>query len=141
MRTLAYCLSFEEGIAFSKGGLSTADEPPISIHDPTGVLIAWIDVGAPSAERLHRASKAARRVSLFTTIDLQALLRETRTRPIHKLEEIAVWQISSPLLDSLEPKIEKRTKLEIVRNGDELYVTAGPLSLEGKVVRLSLAEP
>ena len=49
-RTLAYCLSYEEGIAFSKGGLSSAEEAPISVRDRTGVLRAWIDVGAPSAE-------------------------------------------------------------------------------------------
>ena len=33
-RTLAYCLSYEEGIAFSKGGLSASDEPPVAIWDP-----------------------------------------------------------------------------------------------------------
>src|SRR3954464_6177041 len=68
-RTLAYCLSYEDGIAFSKGGLSDAEQPPVSIHDPTGVFVAWIDVGSPSADRLHRASKAARRVALFTVTD------------------------------------------------------------------------
>src|SRR6188768_1958505 len=57
-RTLAYCLCYEEGIAFSKGGLSDSDEPPVSIVDGTGVLRAWIDVGSPSADRLHRAAKA-----------------------------------------------------------------------------------
>src|SRR5215216_4645254 len=60
-RLFAYCLSYEDGIAFSKGGLSDTDEPPIAVRDPTGVFLAWIDVGAPSAERLHKASKAARR--------------------------------------------------------------------------------
>src|SRR3954469_19332521 len=69
-RTLAYCLSYEDGIAFSKGGISAADEPPIAVRDPTGILLAWIDVGSPSAERLHKASKAARRVALFTHVDL-----------------------------------------------------------------------
>ncbi|MDY7231188.1 YaeQ family protein [Hyalangium rubrum] len=59
-RTLAYCLSYEEGISFSKGGISSTDEAPISVRDPTGVLLAWIDIGSPSAERLHKASKAAR---------------------------------------------------------------------------------
>src|SRR6478752_3381293 len=68
-RTLAYCLSYEEGIAFSKGGLSATDEPPISVRDPTGLLLAWIDVGAPSAERLHKASKAARRVAVWSSHD------------------------------------------------------------------------
>src|SRR5258708_36857424 len=58
-RTLAYCLSYDEGIAFSKGGLSSAEEPPIAVWDPTGILLAWIDVGFPSAERLHKATQHA----------------------------------------------------------------------------------
>src|SRR5215217_7959547 len=72
-RTLAYCLCYEEGIAFSKGGLSDSEEPPVSIHDPTGVRLAWIDVGAPSADRLHRASKSTRRVALFSATELSLL--------------------------------------------------------------------
>src|SRR5580692_3058921 len=36
-RILAYCLSHEDGIAFSKGGISNADEPPIGVRDPTGI--------------------------------------------------------------------------------------------------------
>src|SRR5258706_16167143 len=68
-RVLAYCLSYEEGIAFSKGGLSSAADPPITVHDATGLLLAWIDIGAPSAERLHKASKAAPPVALFTAAD------------------------------------------------------------------------
>src|SRR6185295_7482929 len=72
-RLLAYCLSYEDGIAFSKGGLSSTDEPPIAVHDPTGIFMAWIDIGAPSAERLHKAAKAARRVALFTHVEPRLL--------------------------------------------------------------------
>ena len=80
LRTLAYALEYEEGIAFSKGGLSSTDDQPIAIHDPTGIFLAWIDVGSPSAERLHRASKAARRVALYTSADLFQL----RQRPYQR---------------------------------------------------------
>ena len=45
-RVLAYCLEYSEGIGFSNG-LSEPDQPAISIRDLTGVLRAWIDVGAP----------------------------------------------------------------------------------------------
>src|SRR3954468_7025427 len=98
-RTLAYCLSYEEGIAFSKGGISATDEPPISVRDPTGVLLAWIDVGSPSAERLHKASKAAPRVALFTHVDLFLLQKEARSRPIHKVEQIELWRLEPKFLD------------------------------------------
>ena len=35
-RTIAYALLYEEGIAFSKGGLSSTDEPPLSHPRPAG---------------------------------------------------------------------------------------------------------
>jgi len=138
IRTIAYCLSYEEGIAFSKGGLSTADEPPLSIDDPTGNRRAWIDVGTPSAERLHRASKATPRVELYTAADIIALRREASSRPIHRLADIVVWRIAPALLDAVEPKIAKHTKLEIVRNEGLLYVTLDGATLEGPIERLSL---
>src|SRR5207249_9169628 len=53
-RVLAYCLEYTEGIAFSRGGLSEADEPPITVRDLTGALQAWIDIGSPDAARLHK---------------------------------------------------------------------------------------
>jgi uncharacterized protein YaeQ len=122
-RTLAYCLSYEEGIAFSKGGLSDADEPPVSIHDPTGVLVAWIDVGAPSAERLHRASKAARRVALFSATELALLEREAASRKIHNVEQLEVSLLEPKFLDALEQRLAKSLALELVRSSGALYAT------------------
>ncbi len=138
-RLLAYCLSYEEGIAFSKGGLSEADEPPLSIRDATGTSLAWIDVGAPSAERLHRASKASRRVSLFTHADLALLRREAQSRPIHKVEAIEVWRLEPSFLDALEARVGRNTKLEIVRTDGQLYVTVGGATIEGTLTRASLS--
>ena len=137
-RLLAYCLSYEEGIAFSKGGLSTAEEPPITIREPTGLLQAWIDVGAPSAERLHKASKAAERVVLFTSADLILLRREAATRPIHRLADIAVYHLSTPFLDALEAVVDRNTKLELVRSDGQLYVTVDGKVMEGSLAATSL---
>jgi uncharacterized protein YaeQ len=135
-RTLAYCLSYEEGIAFSKGGLSDSDEPPVSIHDPTGIFVAWIDVGSPSAERLHRASKAARRVALFSATERVLLEREAASRKIHALEEIEVFLLEASFLDSLEQHLEKHLELELVRTSGTLYVTLP----KGSVVEGSITE-
>lgn len=138
-RTLAYCLSFEEGIAFSKGGLSSASDPPITVVDPTGLLLAWIDIGSPSAERLHKASKAAPRVALFTAAELATLRREMASRVIHRLEDIEVWRLEPSFLDALGEKVDRNTKLELVRNEGQLYVTIGAAMLEGTITRCSLA--
>ncbi len=47
VRVLAYCLEYTEGIAFSRGGLSDADEPPIAYlqqdrradRDPSNTIV------------------------------------------------------------------------------------------------------
>lgn len=140
-RTLAYALSYEDGIAFSKGGLSDTDEAPITVRDPTGVLLAWIDVGSPSAERLHKASKAARRVAVFTHAELKMLRKEAATRAIHKIDDIEVWRFDPKLLDAIEAKMERNTKLEITRNDGQLYVAIDGTTLEAPLERASLVEP
>ncbi len=140
-RTLAYCLCYAEGIAFSKDGIATTDEPPIAVHDPTGLLLEWIDVGSPSAERLHKATKAARRVSLFTSTPLTQLRRDAANRAIHRAETIAVWQLEPAFLDALEAKIDRRCALELVRTDGHLYVNVGGDAIEGAIGRGSLVEP
>ena len=121
-RTLGYCLSYEEGIAFSKAGIADTDEPAISIRDLTGVLQAWIDIGSPAAERLHKASKAARRVVLYTHADLGQIRKEAATKAIHKIEAIEVFRFDPGFLDSVIAEMERNTKLEVTRNDGQLYV-------------------
>src|SRR5450432_2451099 len=138
-RTLAYCLSYEEGIAFSKTGLSSAEEAPLSVRDATGVLRAWIDIGSPSADRLHKASKAAGRVALFTHVELPLLLREASARPIHRVEQIEVFRLEPEFLDALGGRLEKNSKFELVRTDGQLYVTLAGETLNGTLTQCSLA--
>lgn len=137
-RVLAYALSYEEGIVFSKGGLSDTDAPPVSVVDRTGMLISWIDVGSPSAERMHKASKAARNVALYTHADINLLRREMGTRNVHKLEQIDVWHIETSLLDALEAQVDRKLSFEIVRTEGQLYLTLGGESFASPIERLSL---
>ena len=113
-RLFAYALSYEEGIAFSKGGISSTDEPPVSIRDLTGVLVAWIDVGSPTAARLHKATKAAKRVSLFTCADVSYLSREDDSPQGRNRRD--VFAIAS-FVDTFAERIDRRTEIEIVRTG------------------------
>ena len=137
-RALAYCLSFEEGIAFSKGGLSSAEEAPLSVRDRTGALQAIIDIGQPSAERLHKASKAAARVSVFTHVELAFLQREAGARPIHRVEQIEVFRLEPEFLDLLAEKLGKNEKFELVRTDGQLYLTLRGETLNGALTPCSL---
>jgi uncharacterized protein YaeQ len=134
-RLLAYALSYEEGIAFSKGGVSSTDEPAISIRDLTGLqLRAWIDVGAPAAARLHKATKAADRVALYTCASVAYLASES----IHKKDEIAITQFDPTFIDALAERLDRRVAFEIVRTDNRLYVTTarGILETDIQIIRL-----
>lgn len=133
LRTLGYCLSYEEGIAFSKGGLSDSGEPPLSVRDATGLLLKWIEIGSPSAERLHRAAKAARAVALFSASEWALLEREAASRKIHAIEAIEVFLFEPKFLDALETHLQKHLDLELVRSAGTLYVTLPGALIEGSI--------
>jgi uncharacterized protein YaeQ len=139
-RTLAYALSYEEGIAFSKGGVSQTDEPPVLIRDATGLLRAWIDIGSPSADRLHKAAKAAERVAVFTHSDLASLRHEATTRTIHRAAAIQVWRIEPRLLDALEPKVGRHTAFDLLRSAGQLYVTVDGATFDGPITESRLVD-
>jgi uncharacterized protein YaeQ len=140
-RTLAYCLSYEEGIAWSKGGVSSTEEPPIAVRDPTGALRVWIDIGAPSADRLHRATKAADRVLLFTHTEPLLLRREAASRTIHRAREIEVWRIEPALLDALEATVDRNARVDLTRSDGRLYVTVNTRTMDGAIERVPLIDP
>lgn len=132
VRTLAYCLAYEEGIAFSKGGLGSNEDAPIAVHDPTGLLLHWIEIGAPSAERLHKASKTGR-LSIFTH-ELSNLRRQAAGKTIHKSDAIEVWPFDPAFIDPLADRVARRSKLEVARNDGTLYVT-----LDGEMTETTIA--
>lgn len=129
-RTLAYCLSYEEGIAFSKGGLSVSEEPPVAVWDATGVLRAWIDIGAPSAKRLHKATKAAERVALYTTAALPLLMAEAASSPIHRVEAIEVWPFEPSFVDSVAAQLDRKRGFALTRSDGVLYLGVGDTTHE-----------
>jgi uncharacterized protein YaeQ len=137
-RVIAFCLFHEEGLAFSKG-LSTADEPAIWRHDGMGRIDLWIDVGAPAPERLHKASKAARRVVVFTYGDPELLRRQARGKTIHEAERIEIRALPAAFLDAVEEVTERHTRWELLHTNDQLYVTARGKTLEAPVTRSTLA--
>lgn len=64
-RILAYCINAAEGITFTTG-ISTPDQPDIRITSLDNRLLAWIDVGEPSPDRLKKASHLAEQVRVYS---------------------------------------------------------------------------
>jgi uncharacterized protein YaeQ len=138
-RVLAYCLEFTEGIAFSSGGLSNADEPALVIRDLTGALQAWIEIGAPEAARLHKAAKAAQRVVVYAHKDSAALLAKLQGERIHRSEHIEIFALDRELVAALVTKLERRMQWDLSVAERHLYLTIGDATLTGAVKQIALA--
>src|SRR4051794_22576452 len=82
-RVLARCLEHAEGIEFSKGGVSDDEEPVIVQKNLRGELQAWIEVGSPTPDRLHKASKAANRVVVYAWKLVDQLREGIAERKVH----------------------------------------------------------
>lgn len=137
-RILAYCLEYAEGIAFSKGGLSDSDEPPIAIRDLTGTLRAWIDVGSPDAARLHKACKLAPRVAVYIHKDPTQLLRNLSGERIHRGDALELYAMDRAFLAAFIAKLERRMAFALSINERELYMSIGDATLTGAVRRCVL---
>ena len=133
-RVLAYALEFADGIEFSRG-LSTPDEPAISVRDATGSLRAWIEIGTPDAARLHKASKASPRVAVYVHKDPVQFVARLAGERIHRGEDVELWAVDRALLAALAARLDRRMAFSLSVTDRELYLSIGSETLTGKVVR------
>ena len=131
-RLLAYCLEYTEGIAFSKG-LSDPDEPAITVRDLTGTMQAWIEVGVPDANRLHKAAKAATKVSVYAHRDVDQLLSRLAGERIHRAGELRLHAVDRDLLAALVARLDRRMNFDLAVSERTLYISLGEETLTGAV--------
>lgn len=132
-RLLAWCLEYEEGITFSKGGVSDAEQPPLWVPAPDGGIKTWIEIGLPAPDRLHKASKSAARVAVYTHRDPATIVRQAAGQRIHRAGEIEIHALDRGFLAELTPLLERRTRFDLSVTGRHLYLTLGSRSLSGPV--------
>lgn len=137
-RVLALALSLEEGLAFTSGGLSDPDEPALKSATEHGGIRTWIDIGNPSARRVHKASKAAERVQIYTYKNPQLLLEELKSEHIHRSEALEIYSLAPKFLDSLVAKLDRDNDWQVLRNEGTLTVSIGDESFATEVERHSL---
>ena len=138
-RVLAYCLEWTEGIGFSSG-LSTPDEPAIFVRDPTGAYVSWIDVGVPDAARVHRASKAAPRVAVYTHKPAEQLRKALAGERIHRAAELHLIAVDRTLIARWTQRLQRRMKLALSVSGGQVYLNVGDETLEGTLEPLALTD-
>lgn len=139
VRVLARVLAHEEGLEFGRG-LANVDEPALWAKDLQGNIKHWIDVGAPSAQRLHRASKQVDRVSVFTGKHAVGLRKEWRAQRIHRAEAIELVLLDPPFLAALAEGIGKQNQWAVTLSEGYLNVVHGDQAADCQLEQTTIAE-
>lgn len=124
VRVLAYCLEYQDGLELTEG-VSSGDEPALLVRDLTGRVTAWIEVGMPDAGRLHRGSKLAGRVAVYTHRDARQLLAQLSGEKIHRAEAIPIRAFDRGAIERIAASLERRTRVALSVTHGELFLTIG----------------
>jgi uncharacterized protein YaeQ len=131
-RVLARALEHAEGVEFSKGGVSDDDEPALVQRDLRGDWLAWIEIGAPTAARLHKASKVAPRVVVYTW-KYEHVLAELAEQRVFRAPEVI--GLAPEFLDGVAATLDRNNRWELSVTGGVLYLGAAGKTMEASVAR------
>ncbi len=127
-RVLAYALNATPELAFSPGGLSDPDAPAIFEKDPGGGERIWIEIGNPSARKLHRAAKSSRNVKVYTYKDPELLVRDMESNSVYNKERIEIYSFQDRFLALLGNILERDNHWNILRSDSSVTVSSGDFS-------------
>jgi uncharacterized protein YaeQ len=131
-RVLAFCLEYKEGLEFSKG-LDDPEMPAIWARDLTGRITDWIEIGTPSAEKLHKASKSGARVCIYTHKNPAITLELIKGEKIHRAEGIFLHSFQPKFIREFAAIAERNNKWDLTHSEGMLYVKCGGNDLSAAI--------
>jgi len=137
-RVLARALEHAEGVDFSKGGVSDDDEPALVQRDLRGDWVAWIEVGAPSPDRLHKATKLAPRVVVYAWKSPDQLAAAIVERRVHRADAIELFEVDAAFLDAVAATLDRTNAWELAVTGGSTYLTIRGALFETAVRRVTI---
>jgi len=139
-RVIARALEHAEGLEFSRGGVSNDDEPALVQRDLRGDLQAWIEVGSPSPDRLHKATKLAPRVAIYAWKNVEQLAEAIVERGVHRADELVLRALPAELLDAVAATLDRVNRWDLSVTGGMLYLAIGGAQFEGAVTPVAIGE-
>ena len=104
------------------------------MRDATGAIRAWIDIGVPDAARLHKASKTAPRVAVYTHKDPLRLVRLLEGERIHRRDALEIYAVDRDFLDAWVARLTRRMKFDLSISDGQIYLVLDEATLTGLVM-------
>ena len=141
VRVLALCIEYEPGMTFGQSiGTNGGDEPAVWLKDYSGQIKVWIEVGLPDADKVHRASKLADKVVIYTHRDPLTLKRNLSAKAIYHADQILIRSFERGFLGPLAGKLDRRNSLDVSITEGQLYLTFNGYTAESLIYTTGLLE-
>lgn len=121
VRVLAYCASYQERLAFSKG-LSTPDEPALWAHALNGDVLQWIDVGEPAPERIKKACTKSQAVAIYS-FNSKSEVWWTQARSALAALNVSVFRFLWPEIQALATSVTRNMDIQVTITSGMLYIS------------------
>lgn len=138
VRVLARLVAHADGLEFGRG-LSNVEEPTLWVKGAGDSIETWIDVGTPTAERLHRAAKLAREVRVFSHKPASALRKAWSQRSIHRAEAIGLTHLAPEFVAELARDLPRSMTWYVTIQEGALIVSDGARSLDAPLEYTTIA--
>ena len=138
-RVLARALQHADGLDFSKGGVSDDTEPALVQRDLRGDLVAWIEIGSPTPDRLHKACKASPRVAVYAWKSPAELAAAIVERRVHRAADLELYALDPAFLDSAAALLDRNNRWDLSITGGALYLNISDNLFETEVPRIPIA--
>lgn len=137
-RVLAYALSFQQDLEFASGGLSDPEAPALQAKGVHGAIDLWIEIGNPSARKLHKAGKTANRVVVYTYKSAEVLIAEIKANDVHRANEIQIYGFDADFLKTLEQQLKKNNQWSLLHQQGQLDINTGARSVATEVRKYNI---
>jgi uncharacterized protein YaeQ len=144
IRLLAFVLNAPENndlgkLEFGKD-MWEADEPALSQHDLTGLLMHWIELGQPDEKKLVRVCGRSKKVSVYSFANTAPTWWAGLAGKFTRVNNLTVWQIPAAESQALGALADRSMDLTITLQESVLFVGEGDHTVEIKPVKLCGAD-
>jgi uncharacterized protein YaeQ len=111
-------------------GLSDADAPDLWLHDLTGQLMHWVEVGLPDERRLAKACGRADRVTIYAYGSAVPVWWAGIESKVARLKPLEVWHLLPAQSQALAALAQRSMPLQVTVQDGQVWVSDSQATAE-----------
>jgi uncharacterized protein YaeQ len=127
-RLIAFCHCAEPDLQFTKG-LSSIEEPDIWTRNLTDDIEHWIEVGEPESERIKKASRVSKKLSIYSFNTKSEAWWKQQGLAISRYAN-SVYQLDNDGVEAFAGIMTRTMDVSVMLTGTDFYIEAGGESVQ-----------